>query len=331
MSLIKRGLKDRYIALDKKKDQLIYLPQGKQRRYSNPEEKVQLETYLELIYHYGYPPEQLRVCKKVKIGSSSREADIVVYRDKEAKDPLVIVECKKAGVSNSVFQEAIEQGFSYAAVTNAEYVWATSGDRDAYFTVFPDAIQERKRNKIRRIPHRKDAGKKRLNVGRSIGSFLRHPTVTDTLVYALVLVLTTVVASKLAVEYFSQLYKATKWLWEQHNMDFNWIYNTIIAVAAFFSLTFGTIFMRSHKLFSSSPSRKRLTFFLMALILFIPSWYIGESVNDPSWWKWGHYETLKGKGYPIWMYLWPYLKSLPLQLFAIWGLIALIGRGKDKK
>ncbi|MFK7921596.1 MAG: type I restriction enzyme HsdR N-terminal domain-containing protein [Bacteroidia bacterium] len=159
MRLLQQAIKDRYVHLDEKNDTITYLPQGKSRKYSNPEEQVQLETYLDLIYHYGYPPEYLIVCDRMKIGSVTREADIVVYRDKACKDPLVIVECKKAKISDQVFSDAIDQGFSYAAATNAEYVWATSGDRDAYFRVMNDAIKERESNRIRRIPSYKEKGK----------------------------------------------------------------------------------------------------------------------------------------------------------------------------
>ena len=201
MTLVKKALKDRYVHINKKRDSITYLPQGKERRLSNPEEKIQLQTYLDLIYKYQYPPEKVRVCEKVKIGSSTREADIVVYRDYEGKDPfIIIVECKRKNVSKRTFQEAIDQGFSYAAVTNAHYVWATSGDKQAAFEVRHDAINERKSEIASGgFPTINQIKRKRFGSGlrRKWQWLVNHPIVTDTTIYTVVLILSTLVFSKL--------------------------------------------------------------------------------------------------------------------------------------
>ena len=78
MNLIDKGLKDRYITINKKNNQVSYLPQHKSRSLDNPEEKVQLATFLKLIYQYQYPPKQILVCEPVKMGSSTKEADIIL-------------------------------------------------------------------------------------------------------------------------------------------------------------------------------------------------------------------------------------------------------------
>ena len=324
MKLLEKAIKDRHVIVDPKRTKVTYLPHIKERKLSNPEEQVQLQTFLDLIYTHQYPSHKIKVCEKVKIGSSTREADIVVYRDDDCKDPLIIVECKKEGVSNSIFQGAVDQGFSYAAVTTAEYVWATSGDRNAYFEVWPQAINERKRNTLHRVP--------RHNAKKGLGSqirkrlrwFMRHPIISDTLVYSLILLITTLILSKLAVAYFPELYDATKFLWENHGMNYNWVYNAIILVSALVSLLFGAIFMQSHRLFNFSPTRKKLSYTLIAVLLFVPPWYLGVSNADPNWWTWQHYHQMK---YETVMYLWPYLKAMPFQALAIYGLIWVMGRG----
>ncbi|MEM6260942.1 MAG: type I restriction enzyme HsdR N-terminal domain-containing protein [Bacteroidota bacterium] len=323
--LLKRAIKDRYVHIDKKRDRLTYLPQGKERVLSNPEETVQLNTYLHLIYRQGYPVEKLRVCEKVKIGSSTREADIVVFRDADAKDPYIIVECKKEKVSNRVFEEAIDQGFSYAAVTNAEYVWATSGDRDAYFEVWDDAINERERNRLPKIPRHKEKKGIRHSVRKRLRWFYTHPVMSDTLLYGIVIFLCVTVFSKVAVEYNSELYREIKPYWNRYGMDFNWIYNVIIGISTIMALIFGGLFMQSHQLFQIKSSFKKLSYSMIALILFVPSWYMGISNDDPNWWTWGHYATVSLKTK---IYLWPYLKSFPFQMAAIFGLIWLISRSR---
>lgn len=328
MSLVKKAEKDRYVVISPKKDSILYLPQGKERRYSNPEEKVQLQTYVDLIYKYGYPPEKLRVCEKMQIGSSTREADIVVYKDRDAKDPYIIVECKKRKVSEAVFKSAIDQGFSYAAVSNAEYVWATSGDQNAAFEVFHDKINERTLNRLDRIPKHKEEGSFRFDLRRRLRWFLRHPIVADTLVYSLVLLASMLIFSKLAVAYHPQIYKFTRPLWQEHNMDFNWIYNAMILASSFLAMLFGGIFMRSHQFFNTEGTRKRLTYVMIAVILILPAWFVGENNHDPNWWKWINFQKWRDRGWPMIVYVWPYLKAWPAQMLLIYGLIWLMNRGK---
>jgi len=332
MSYIKRGKKDRHILINEKRDQIIYLPQGKERKWSNPEEQVQAETYLKLIYDYDYPPEYLRVCQKVQIGSSTREGDVIVYKDDKAKDPYIIVECKKRKVSNSVFDMAINQGFSYAAVTNAEYVWATSGDKNAMFEVNPDQINERKHNRIPDIPKFRQSFHKG---ERSLGKWLfRHPIFSDALLYGVFFMVMTIVLCKAAVEFHGEWRELTantwdKWGWD---WDYNWYYNIILAVSSTLTLLLGSVFMRSHEFFRTNLTKKWLTYLLLGVILIIPSWYVGVNQDDlaflgePNWWGDLNYFKYDNKGYPIMIYLWPYLKSWPLQIVLIWALIWLINR-----
>src|SRR5690606_2313636 len=93
------------------------LHQGKTRNYTNPEEVVQVEAFLKLTLIYGYPVERVKLYVTVKMGSSTKEADIVVYNDNECREPKIIVECKKPDVSELEFEQAIEQGFAYCFAT----------------------------------------------------------------------------------------------------------------------------------------------------------------------------------------------------------------------
>ncbi|WNJ19835.1 type I restriction enzyme HsdR N-terminal domain-containing protein [Pontibacter sp. G13] len=327
MRFLNKALKDRYVHIDKKKDTVTYLPQGKTRKYSYPEEKVQLETYLELIYDFGYPPQKLRVSEKMKIGSSTREADIVVFKDWDCKDPYIIVECKKRKVSKSVFEGAVDQGFSYAAVSNAEYVWATSGDRSAMFRVIPDAIKERSKNRITRLPsHVSGKGFK----GKAM-RFWQHPVVSDALMYGVVLALCVMMFSKLAVEYrYPTIHNAVQPFLDrmQWNWDFNWYFNAIMGLSTVLSLMFGMVFMRSHRFYHVTAGKKWLSYFLIGLVIFLPAWYVGVNNHDPNWWKWSNYQKWLDKGMPIVVFLWPFVKAFPAQLLTISGMVWLIGRSK---
>jgi len=135
--IINTGLKMGFINLDEERKTIHYVHQTTKRNFSNPKEKVQAETFLKLILQYGYKPQRIQQFVSVKMGSETKEADIIVYNDDECTQPHILVECKKQEVSEQEFLQAIEQSYSYAyALPNdVKYVWITSGLKDEYFEV----------------------------------------------------------------------------------------------------------------------------------------------------------------------------------------------------
>ncbi|MEM6628811.1 MAG: type I restriction enzyme HsdR N-terminal domain-containing protein [Bacteroidota bacterium] len=322
MKNLKRAIRDGYVKINKRKDTVTYLPQGKTRKYSNPEEKIQLETYLTLLYKYRYPVKQIRVSDRVKIGSSSREADVVVYHDEKGKDPFITIECKKRKVSKNVFKEAIDQGFSYAAATNAEYVWATSGDKNAYFEVWDHAINERMKNRVANIPHFSQT-KNSSAIHRFSKWLGRKPALTDTFLYSIVLLVFMGIITKLVVTYYDELRSFVEPFVSGFGWQLNWIFNTIVFAATLLSLVFGGIFMRSHQFFNTPRLQKRASYFFLALILFLPAWYMGISMSDPQWWSEAHFVSEPVKE---WIFFLPYLKSMPFTFILVFLLITLLSR-----
>jgi type I restriction enzyme M protein len=128
MTLIETGIKKDLISFDSEKKYITYIGQNKKRNYSNPEEKVQAEAYLKLVLNYGYPKENIALFPTVKMASSSKEADIIVYTDKEHTKPHIVVECKHKDVSNQEFNQAIEQAasYAYALAGSIQYIWIIS-------------------------------------------------------------------------------------------------------------------------------------------------------------------------------------------------------------
>lgn len=148
---IQIGLENNYISFNEDKSRITYVHQGKERNYSNPEEKVQALAFLQLIIDYNYPENHIRQFEPVTMGSEVKEADIVVYGDEHCKKPLILVECKKQEVSEAEFQQAINQAYSYAFALPGEvkYVWVTSGIKNDYLEV--DKSQNT-RNQLPDIP-----------------------------------------------------------------------------------------------------------------------------------------------------------------------------------
>ena len=134
-SILSRGTKNELIRIDDENKTITYTVSGKKRKWNNPEEKIQAAAYCALILDYGYPQEQVSIYENVQIGTSNREADIVVYSDIEKSSPIIVVECKKANISNGEFETATNQAFSYAVAIGAKYVWITSGAKDQYHEV----------------------------------------------------------------------------------------------------------------------------------------------------------------------------------------------------
>ena len=150
--IIESGLKKGFISFDEERKYITYVRQNKKRNYTKPEEQIQAETFLKLILVYGYPVERIEQFVTVTMGSSAKEADILVYNDDDCSEPHIIIECKKHEASELEFEQAIEQGFAYCYATakTIKFLWVTSGIKDCYFEV----NKERKdRVSVPDIPH----------------------------------------------------------------------------------------------------------------------------------------------------------------------------------
>ena len=135
MSLIDQGIEKGLIKFSEDKKRITYIDQNKSRSYSNPEEKVQAEIFLKLVLEYGYPVEHIEQFKTVTMGADKREADIIVHENAEWDKPKIVVECKKQEVSQQEFNQAINQGFSYASALagTVKFVWITSGILNEFY------------------------------------------------------------------------------------------------------------------------------------------------------------------------------------------------------
>ena len=149
MNLIQDGIKLGLIRFDDELKYITYIHQNKTRKYQDPEEKVQVETFLKLVLIYRYDPKLIEQFVSVEIGSDVREADIIVYNDDEHTSARIVVECKKEDVSELEFKKAIGQAFSYAATgtVRAKYFWVTSKIKNVYFE-----IPEREPKKYHSVP-----------------------------------------------------------------------------------------------------------------------------------------------------------------------------------
>lgn len=133
--IILNGQKNNLIKISEDFSTITYINQNISRNYNNPEEKIQAETFCELVLTYNYPVEQVKQYVKVTVGSDVKEADIIVYNDKECKKPHIIVECKKDTITEQEFRQAVRQAYAYAFATagTVKYIWVTSGIKNEYY------------------------------------------------------------------------------------------------------------------------------------------------------------------------------------------------------
>ena len=132
MTFLERAIKDgyAYISGAENKQKITYVTSDNHsENYSDPEEKVRAEFWAELIYKYEYPADRIKVEVVVPDRLPTDRADIVIFRDDECKRPYTVVECKKDGVTDAEFTQAIEQGVGNATWVKlrADYVVIVAG------------------------------------------------------------------------------------------------------------------------------------------------------------------------------------------------------------
>lgn len=158
MTYLERAIKDGYafISGSENKQKITYISsENHVESYSDPEEKVRAEFWAELIYHYDYPANRIRIEVVVPDRLPTDRADIVVFSDDDCKRPYAVVECKKDGVTDAEFNQAIEQGIGNATWVKlrAEYVVVIAGGTRRIFDVSDKyGALEREQNILADLP-----------------------------------------------------------------------------------------------------------------------------------------------------------------------------------
>jgi type I restriction enzyme M protein len=159
MTYLERAIADGYVEVTNggKRQKIRYIALNHIENYSDPEEQVRAEFWAELIYVYGYEPKRIGIEIVVPDRTPSDRADLVVFRDDERKRPFAVIECKRDGISDSEFNQAIEQavGNGTWAKFRADYVMVVAGvTRRAFdFTgEYANATLEREKNIIADLP-----------------------------------------------------------------------------------------------------------------------------------------------------------------------------------
>lgn len=124
---------------------------GKLRK-ETPEEYVRQEYCRVLLDVYNYPKENIEVEFPIKIGSTDKRIDIVVFNDSvKSQDNIYwIVETKKKDE-----KEGVEQLWSYMAATTASFGTWTNGTQILYF--YKNLSQSNRFDELPDIPKYKES------------------------------------------------------------------------------------------------------------------------------------------------------------------------------
>lgn len=159
MTYLERAIADGYafVTGSEGKEWITYVTSDNHKeKYSDPEEKVRAEFWAELIYEYDYPANRIKVEVTIPDRVPTDRADIVIFSDDECKKPFAVVECKKDGVTDAEFLQAIEQGVGNATWVKlrASYVVVIAGAtrRVLDFSNNETGIYEREDNIIADLP-----------------------------------------------------------------------------------------------------------------------------------------------------------------------------------
>jgi type I restriction enzyme M protein len=133
---------------------ITYVAVGQTERMSDPEEAVRAEFWATLIYDYEYEPSRIGVEALVPDRTPVDRADLVIFRDDERTRPYAVIECKRDGISDAEFDQAVEQavGNGTWAKFRADYVMVVAGAtrRTLDFTNY--GILEREANILADLP-----------------------------------------------------------------------------------------------------------------------------------------------------------------------------------
>ncbi len=138
---------------DGKTEKIIYVAWGSHtERWSDPEEKIRAEFYAELIYRYEYEAARVGVEVIVPRRTANDRADIVVFKDATCKEPFIVIECKRDGISDAEFNQAIEQACGNRSNLDSRFAGVVAGSTRRFLDFDKHPNLERQKNVIADLP-----------------------------------------------------------------------------------------------------------------------------------------------------------------------------------
>jgi len=150
---IQRGVNAKILSINEDNTKITYhVKNEKTYKFSDPEELVRASYFVELILDYDYPKEKIALEVVVPRRTPSDLADIVIYEDNKLLKPYIIIECKKDGITDNEFNQAIEQSFGNVNSLRGIYCGVIAGNTRRFYDAKNFPQNERTKNIIADIP-----------------------------------------------------------------------------------------------------------------------------------------------------------------------------------
>lgn len=154
---IDKGIAAKILEYNKDETKIIYLGIGKNKenreyKIKDPEEVVRASFFSELVLNYNYPAELIDLEVTTPHRKPKLYTDLVIFSDQENKQPYIVIEIKKDGISQAEQDQAVEQTFSYGGILKARFCLLVAGTTKIAYDLRATKTFEREKNKIADIP-----------------------------------------------------------------------------------------------------------------------------------------------------------------------------------
>lgn len=106
-------------------------------KWSDPEEQVRAEWYLDLVTKYQYSPSDIGLEVEMPKRVPNQFADLVIY-EQNVDAKYFVIEFKKADISDNEFEQAVKQGIGNGRVLNTLYFGTVAGETVRFFEWWKD-------------------------------------------------------------------------------------------------------------------------------------------------------------------------------------------------
>ncbi len=128
---IEKGL----ISIDEESNKIIYknLKNGEKKyKFSDPEEQVRADYFVDLIINYQYEAQDIDLEVEMPKRVPNQFADLVIYE--ENSDTIYfVIEFKRSDITDNEFEQAVKQGIWNGRVLNAKYYGTIAGTTMRFF------------------------------------------------------------------------------------------------------------------------------------------------------------------------------------------------------
>lgn len=141
-----------YVSFNRDKSKITYLAQGQTYNFKNPAEKVRLEFYFDLMEKYEYPMANIEFEAEIPGCAPSRYADIVIYDNATKKNAYIVIECRKGGISDVEFEQAVKLAVDNAKTLGALFAVCLAGSKKKVIRVSKWNSREPEKSILSDIP-----------------------------------------------------------------------------------------------------------------------------------------------------------------------------------